>query len=375
MTALVKAKIIPLDGNGNPHRDLEAFEVQFNPATLRLQVAAPASGGGQRSQPRRQHPSPATTTLTLELSFDTYDEGTTESPVPVSKKTALLEQFLKPVKAGVGGPEAAPPPRIRFSWGNISVDGVVKTLSIDYEHFHPGGAPLRAKCSLTMESQDPLDAAPEASVSRATRPGEVAGVAPAPTAASPAGSIPAPPADRVAPAQDDESLAAFAARNGLDPKGWRNLAAGIGDALSLPAGLEIGFSTRLGGGAATGSDLSPTAQRAAALTAAGGPAAAAARGKTASNERAVDQQRAAFAAPRPPRTATGSAASVPAGSSAASERASALDVATRLEQRPYGIGLPLRPTVAVNRDAVPPTRWARSSSREHARGCGCGCGS
>src|SRR5207253_1223229 len=96
--------------------------VQFNPTTLKLQLNNKVEGGQTTGQPVRQYIGSSSSTLTLDLVFDTADEGTTESPVSVLEKTAQVEAFLLPVtKDG----QKQVPPRARFHWGKLIVDGVV----------------------------------------------------------------------------------------------------------------------------------------------------------------------------------------------------------------------------------------------------------
>lgn len=73
---LQKAIIEELDGDTGKG----AFPVQFNPTTLRLTLTNRVEGGQSQGKQVRQHLGPSSTTLSLDLIFDTADEGTTENP-------------------------------------------------------------------------------------------------------------------------------------------------------------------------------------------------------------------------------------------------------------------------------------------------------
>lgn len=399
MDGLVHARITPLDENNQP-QEAKAFAVQFNPATLRFQTSAQPQGGGQQSAVPRQAATNAKTSLSLDLHFDTYDEAEGSDPVPVTRKTAQMEQFLKPIRVTQAGAPVPPPPRIRFLWGAFDVTGVVTQLSTEYDHFHHSGAPLRAKCSLALEVQDQALAAPPAASGTAGggAPGGVAQPGLASPARGPLAGLSGPGAGGNGPgaltkgalAQAGESLAAFAQRNGLDPRNWRDLAQGIPDVAALPAGLEITFDAQAtgrggrnarggaGGGGAPrqGAGLGTAVPSAEAVTAAGGPAAMAATRRAAREAEAVAQARQAFALPdqaAPARLAAPvpdparAGLAVPAGPGSAGQGGQAAD-------RPFGLGIPLRPRLGPGPAQAAAADWnTRSAGHRRRGGAGCGC--
>src|SRR5262245_53380383 len=139
---LQKATIAELDENDH---EQNSFPVQFNPTTLKLTLNNRVEGNQSQGRQVTQHIGASSTTLALDLIFDTADEGSTENPRSVRDKTKQLERFL--VAKGDGS-QAGAPPQIRFSWGDLEVTGVVDQLTIDFDHFAANGAPLRAKVSL-----------------------------------------------------------------------------------------------------------------------------------------------------------------------------------------------------------------------------------
>jgi Contractile injection system tube protein len=266
---LQKAIIAELDGENVK----DSFPVQFNPTTLRLTLNNRVEGGESHGRQVRQFIGPSSASLSLDLIFDTADDGSTTRPRSVRVKTKQLERFLFPKGAGKQGNT---PPRIRFVWGDLIVDGVADSLTIDFDHFAANGAPLRAKVSLTIKGQDsekdlkPIKgnrkAAPTPGRASAGGVGSGAGggagggglgggVGPSAQASAGFGAsagISLGASASVGVALDGESAADFAARVGIDPAAWRGLDLGGESSLSLSAGVEIGFDAELNASAGLG---------------------------------------------------------------------------------------------------------------------------
>lgn len=345
MSELVKATLqkIKADESATPIGD--PIPVQFNPASLQLQITNNSSGGDTRGSQVRQHLGTSSTTLTLELVFDTADEGDTDRPRSVREKTDLVQQFVMP-EGQEQGKQA--PPKLSFQWGSLIVRGIVDSISINLDHFAADGTPLRAKVGLTIKEQDTRyqflqsgagankqganAAAPGQPTS--TQPGALGGGIAAGFSAGLSAGISAS-ASFGASAQfgvalGGESAAEFAARVGVDPAAWRGLATGSGSSsLSLEAGVEVGFSANLSASAGLGvsagvgagasasletsfglevsagvtavAGVSARAETAAgfALSAAGGMSAALETVQIARSQSAEQQSRQAFAAPSP----------------------------------------------------------------------------
>jgi len=233
----------------NPPRDLgQPIPVQFNPTTLRLQLANRIEGGQSRGRQVRQFTGSSSTSLTLDLVFDTADEGSDESPRSVREKTALLEKFVLP--RGEGRNKQAPP-KVRFHWGRLIIEGLIESVDIDFDHFAADGTPLRAKVGVTIKEQNSryqyLEAGAGANTARNT-PTPNGSTAGAPGSSGSGG-------DRSALSLAGESVADFAARVGVDPAAWRAMAGGLNATVSLRAGLEIGFDTAANLGAGFGASL------------------------------------------------------------------------------------------------------------------------
>lgn len=221
--------------------------VQFNPTTLRLQISNNLPGGASRGNQVRQYTGSSSTTLTLDLVFDTADEGTTAAPRSVREKTAIVEKFVLP-KGQTQDKQA--PPKLRFQWGNLLLDGIVDSVSLDFDLFAADGTPLRAKVNLTIKEQNSkyqfLSAGPGANRE---------GSKPQPGQASLGTQGNLGIAAQASLAIGGESAAEFAARVGVDPAAWRGLAADLSNPLSLEAGVEVGFHADLNVNAGLGVTL------------------------------------------------------------------------------------------------------------------------
>lgn len=259
MPELSKATLQEIDNQNRPRAGRAAVAVQFNPSSLRLQYSNQSEGGRSAGRQARQHTGNGSVTLTVELVFDTADEGSTAVPRSVLERTRQIEAFITP-QAQSGRNQA--PPRLRFHWGDVIVDGVLETLSVDIDHFAHNGTPLRAKASLSIKGQDAERDANRSGAGANTAVGAAAGAAASATAALPGGLNAgvglglglalggisaavggafngAAQAGTVARALDGESLTALAARNGLPPEAWRLLAGGVKDPMRLPAGQDV----------------------------------------------------------------------------------------------------------------------------------------
>jgi hypothetical protein len=406
--SLTKAQLIALKGDKGSTEDtaIDPLDVQFNPASLRLQLTNETSGGRTHGHPAEQHLGEGSTQLSFDLHFDTADTGDN-----VREQVEKVEQF---VKASVPASKKAPP-RVKFHWGEFIFEGVMTGLQEEIDFFSPEGVPLRSKVSVTIKGQDPKRAANE------DGPGAAQGASTVPGAqnAPPGTSGPPGPGDRAGTALGGESAAAFAARMGIDPSAWRGLGAGLSSPLSLPAGLEIDFPSSLSGASGLGAQsgvqagggasieqafgLAGGASAGFALAAAGGVRAAVETVQIAKSGRAAAQALQAFAtptaapaaaaavkpaAPEQPRTPL-AATGLPVGPPAPAPPAPAPPRADPRAET-FGFGVPLRPRVGdaaaarsgpyggwivVGTRAPQPAPAATAAARtRRATPCGCGCG-
>ncbi|WP_224242767.1 CIS tube protein [Hyalangium gracile] len=265
MSGLVKATLQRIwSTETDTETEGDPVEVQFNPASLRLALSNTVEGGQSRGRQARQFIGSSSTQLSFDLVFDTADEGTPDGrPRSVREKTALVEQFVVPE---VKGTDKQAPPKVRFQWNDLIIDGIISSLTIDLDFFASDGTPLRAKMGVSIQEQD--------AKYQFLQRGAGANQDNHPT-------------DRSALALAGESLADFAARMGLDPAAWRGLSASVEGSLSLEAGVEIDFNSNLSASAGLGATFGVEAGVSASLEASFGLEGGARAGGSSSSGRAL----------------------------------------------------------------------------------------
>jgi hypothetical protein len=386
-----------------PSREAEpleqAIEVQFNPASLTLRLSNAMEGGESRGRQARQHLGASSTVLSMDLEFDTADEGSADAPRSVREKTALVERFVLPSE---GADER--PPKLRFRWGNLVFDGIVESLDITFDHFAENGVPLRAKLGLSIKEQEPryqfLEAGRGANRRTGSAPGSggagLPGTAGLGLSASLSAGLSVGLSAQAGLALEGELAVDFAARAGLEPAAWRGLDADLSAGLSLSAGAEVGFDAGLSAGpglgvsagvqagagasleAGLGLEVGLSAGFAAqvgagaelsagyALSAAGGVDAALARSATAAHEAGADRSLAAFGLAGSASGGGGAAASTGGTGGAAQTRGGVLPAGSA-RARP---ATPSAPAAAPGGQAATPLPPARPDPRAAGYGAG-----
>jgi hypothetical protein len=249
MGELVPAILQRVNADRNASADGPELKVQFNPASLKLQLSNRVDEGATRGRQVSQFLGRSSTEISFDLVFDTADEAkdATGTARSVRERTAMVEQFVLPQTSGN---EQLPPPRVRFHWGDITIIGVISSLTIDFDLFSGGGIPLRAKMGVSIREQDPryefLPVEGQAAVA----------LSPAAAVASALAGLPGvdltPPTDRTGTANEGESAADFLARNGLDPALWRSIAGQLDNPLAIPGGTELNFTSAIASGTGFG---------------------------------------------------------------------------------------------------------------------------
>ncbi|MEO8333816.1 MAG: hypothetical protein ABI664_02505 [bacterium] len=271
---LEKAKLMEIEADeGAKTVPGSEIAVQFNPASLKLSLANKVEAQETRGQQTRQYLGKTSTSLAFELEFDTSDEGDTDAPVSVRTRTSAIERFVLPKGSGK---QKQKPPKARFIWQDLQIDGIIEDLAIDFTLFASDGTPLRAKMSVTMKEQDAkyqlgklgpgANGAGSASAPGASSAGPGSfgasfglsasvGVGSSLGASASFGagiSIGASLTDSTRVALSGESAAEFATRNGLDPAAWRGVTGGQGSSLALKGGAEVDFNSSLTAGGGVG---------------------------------------------------------------------------------------------------------------------------
>jgi hypothetical protein len=208
--------------------------VQFNPASLKITRSNNVDHGGVTTgTQKRQHPSQESSSLSFELEFDTAEQGSAGQHVDVRDWTAVVRQFVEPPPDDPSGP----PPAVRFAWGTIVFDGIIRQLTEDLDFFAADGTPLRAKVGVTITEQNFLyenkqQGAGAKTNKDATAPGDT-------SAGSKPGSSGSDNPNQVVTAQGEESAQQLMARLGLDPAAWRAAMTGLDSPLALPPGTPV----------------------------------------------------------------------------------------------------------------------------------------
>jgi hypothetical protein len=150
---IAHAKLIPMNGDQVESDTAQHITVQFNPATLRLNLSNTlrAETGGGHSRAAAQFVDKSESTLAVELVFDTTvaQPGAAASSDVRQLTRRIAEAYMKPVDAGSAQPRA--PQRCRFQWGRFQFTGMLSTYGETLDFFAPEGIPLRATLALTFK--------------------------------------------------------------------------------------------------------------------------------------------------------------------------------------------------------------------------------
>jgi hypothetical protein len=233
---VAKAKLVEIERfSSRPQaerpRDGKVVIVQFNPESLKVALANENRGGNQPGGSSRQFVGSGSSSLTIELLFDTTVEGS-----DVRRKTEQVAYFVM-AKQQPNQNNQCTPPRVRFEWGTFIFEGVVDSMDETLDYFSERGVPMRATVSLKMSRDDIVFLFGQPG--RAGARGQGAG-----------GGGGAPGIVPLEPAGSDESVQSMAGRQG-NSSDWKSIAAAndIDDPLRLPAGTMLDMNA---GGAASG---------------------------------------------------------------------------------------------------------------------------
>jgi hypothetical protein len=152
---LVQAQILVLDADAvDASRGLpQVIQVQFNPNQYQLEKAAQLAEIGIPGidSPLLQFIRGQNEKLTLELFFDTTDQGTGDGAQDVRGLTNQIYQLVKMQ------PQTHAPPRVLVMWGALSFKAVVESVRQTFTLFSPEGLPLRATVNVTFREYKSLE--------------------------------------------------------------------------------------------------------------------------------------------------------------------------------------------------------------------------
>lgn len=193
----------------------EKIDFQFNPKELTLTKTAKwkreaARGAKKSGVPEFLGAEPA------KLSLEMFLDATRKMDDSVVKQVEKLFGCCVPTET-TRQKQKASPPWVRFQWGAImGFPGHIKSVTVKYTLFTPGGMPVRALCTVVLEEMG----------------GETSGQNPT------SGALAARSVHTVV---SGDSLPALAYREYGDPTLWRALAEAndIDDPMRLPAGRTL----------------------------------------------------------------------------------------------------------------------------------------
>jgi phage protein U len=96
----------------------------------------------ERNVPTMEFSKAGEKTLTLKLSFDTYEAGE-----DVSQRTRVLWELMSKIETSAGKQE---PPPVVFEWGVFEFFAVIKSVSQKFTMFLMDGTPVRAEVNITL---------------------------------------------------------------------------------------------------------------------------------------------------------------------------------------------------------------------------------
>jgi nucleoid-associated protein YgaU len=152
---LIPATIEILDKEAIGKNGLTQFlKVQYNPQEYSLTKGAeyaeiPVYG---IDSPILQFIRGQAETISIELFFDTTEDGMGDNVTDVRDRTRPFYQLVKIQ------PKTHAPPRIRFTWGQgLSFKAIVDSVQQSFDLFNPAGIPLRATLTLSMKEYKTLE--------------------------------------------------------------------------------------------------------------------------------------------------------------------------------------------------------------------------
>lgn len=147
--ALVKAYLEVVTGVNKGQKVI----VHFNPQSLKVHYETSGVTGSEllRQQTEEQgkpaQPTGFTSTLTLDLVFDTTQNGQ-----DVRNTTLVLAHMLQPARDNSNPKAPLGVSLVRFCWGSFLFNGNITSMDETLDFFSEQGIPLRATVNLSMNS-------------------------------------------------------------------------------------------------------------------------------------------------------------------------------------------------------------------------------
>lgn len=153
---LEKAKLVEItwneSGRSVPVPDGKELEVQFNPASLKVNFSNQIQTNDQSTSSAIQYVGKGSSKLAIELIFDVSAPGERTSG-DVRDKTLALAAFMEAEPEGEGEEQRYVPPGVRFTWGSFLFEGIIESMDETLELWSEDGRPLRATVSFSLSQQ------------------------------------------------------------------------------------------------------------------------------------------------------------------------------------------------------------------------------
>ena len=212
--------------------DTAAIPVQFNPASLQYTVSNTLKEEGEGKK-RKQYVSQTSGKLTMDLIFDTTDDGS-----DVRLRTSKLMRLMHPVPEG----KKSVPAVIEFRWGNYVFKGIIESYKETIDFFSADGVPLRAAVNLSLSEQE-VTFSPGTNQPADTR----ASMAPEPVVLPPGQGS---PSDIARQAGNPGAASGLARANGQESMRFSSGPIAVSASVQLkgPSAFSAGASGGIGGG-------------------------------------------------------------------------------------------------------------------------------
>ena len=227
MEQLKRAELVEIDDYsldpGPPAEGKQVVQVDFNPESLKLTLSNQSSGGDQQAGGSTQYLGPGSSTMSVELLFDTSASG-----IDVRKRTEALAYFIVG-DAQREGEQRMAPPKVSFRWGSFIFEGIIESMDETPEYFSEEGVPLRATVSLSLKRDALVLYQEERLGQRTQEPNQGMGEV-----------------QPLSPARTGDSVQSMAGRSGRS-NDWKAIAAAndIDDPLRLEAGAMINLNVKV----------------------------------------------------------------------------------------------------------------------------------
>lgn len=124
----------------------QRFDFPFNPD--QLQMSQGAKWNDSDSSTSSEYENPTRRSMTIKIFLD--ERAKPDARLNVVSAVDLLLSACRPTQASISQGEPLPP-RVKFGWDRVHIDGYVDSVSANYLLFSPDGRPIRAECDVSLK--------------------------------------------------------------------------------------------------------------------------------------------------------------------------------------------------------------------------------